>query len=109
MATGCTGLKAEGPTPLPSFYSPLPSSARAEAKTNLPAAPARTIPARMMIIWEDTTAWPPAFRRQMEERFSYDDEDFDRALLGRGAGDAAGGGGDKDHGAIIAAALVQLP
>lgn len=76
-------------------HRPHLSCTRAEAKTNLPAAPARTIPARMMIIWEDTTSWPPAFRRQMEEQFSYDDEDFDRALMGRG-GDGAGGAGDKD-------------
>ncbi|GLC50121.1 hypothetical protein PLESTB_000344300 [Pleodorina starrii] len=46
-----------------------------EAKTNLPAAHS-SIPAKLFVIWEDTTTWPPEFREQMERSFSFDDQDF---------------------------------
>ncbi|KAG2433162.1 hypothetical protein HYH02_012705 [Chlamydomonas schloesseri] len=52
-----------------------------EAKTNLPALH-RGIPAKLYIIWEDTTAWPPAFRKQMERGAAgslQDDAVFERA------------------------------
>ncbi|PNW77116.1 hypothetical protein CHLRE_10g422750v5 [Chlamydomonas reinhardtii] len=52
-----------------------------EAKTNLPALH-RGIPAKLYIMWEDTTAWPPAFRKQMERGAAgslQDDALFERA------------------------------
>ncbi|GLI65654.1 hypothetical protein VaNZ11_009254 [Volvox africanus] len=52
------------------FQTPL-----GEAKTNLPAMHT-AIPAKLFVVWEDTTTWPPDFRQKMERGFSYDDEDF---------------------------------
>lgn len=46
-------------------------AAAAAARTNLPAMPVG-IPREQFIVWEDTTRWPAAFRKQMEQGFSYD-------------------------------------